>query len=173
MQLASKAMETYSITNRKKAVTTPGRAEAKLYLATEMPTSPLDVNTHVHSQASESSPSGSIQKSLQITEKRRARRFQVYTPATIRWLGRDDVVHEAVVMVRDISTCGVFVEAVLSLKTNNNVELEIVPFGLGSRNPKTELHFEGKVVRSEQQGLRPGFAFAGFLWLAKLELHVS
>ena len=83
------------------------------------------------------------------------------------------MVHEAAGMVRDISTCGVFVEAVLTLEKNDNVELEIVPFGLGSQNPKTELHFEGKVVRSEQKALRPGFAVAGFLWLAKLELHVS
>ena len=161
------------MTNRKKAVTTPGTAEVKLYSSRVMPTSPLEVNAHVHSQASESSPSSGIQKSAQITEQRRARRFQVCTPATIRWLGRDDVVHEAAGLVRDISTCGVFVEAVLSLEKNNNVELEIVPFGLGSQNPKTELHFEGKVVRSEQKGLRPGFAVAGFLWLAKLEVHVS
>ena len=159
--------------NRKKAVTAPGAAEAKPYSAAVIPTSPLEVNAHMHSQASESSPSGGIQKSSQITEQRRARRFEVCTSATIRWLGSDGVVHEAVGMVRDISTCGVFVEAVLSLKTNNNVELEIVPFGLRSQKPKTELHFEGKVVRSEQKGVRPGFAIAGFLWLAKLEQHVS
>ena len=161
------------MTNRKKAVTTPGTAEGKLYSSRVMPTSQREVNAHVHSQASESSPSGGIQKSSQITEQRRARRFQVRTHATIRWLGHDDVVHEAVGMVRDISTCGVFVEGVVSLEKNNNVELEIVPFGLGSQNPKTELHFEGKVVRSEQAGLRPGFAVAGCLWLAKLEVHVS
>jgi hypothetical protein len=161
------------MTNRKKAVTTRGAAEAKLYSAAVMPTSPLEVNAHVHSEAPESAQSGGIQRSAQITEQRTTMRFQVCTSATIRWLGRDDVVHEAVGMVRDISTCGVFVEAELALETNNNVELEIVPFGLGSQNSKTELHFEGKVVRSEQKGLRPGFAVAGFLWLAKLEVHVS
>jgi hypothetical protein len=75
-------------------------------------------------------------------------------------------------MVRDISTCGIYLDAALSLEINNNVELEIVPFGLESENPKTELHFEGKVVRTKQQGLRPGFAVAGFLWLAKVEPHV-
>jgi hypothetical protein len=74
-------------------------------------------------------------------------------------------------MVRDISTSGVYVDAALSLRINNNVELEVVPLGMGSGNPKTELHFEGRVVRSEQQGLRPGFAVCGFLWLAKVEPH--
>ena len=161
------------MTNRKKAMTTTGTAGVKLHSAAVIPTAPLAVNPREQSHASESSPSDSMRKNSQITEHRRATRFQVYSPATIRWLGRDDVVHEAVGMVRDISTCGVFVEAVLSLEINNNVELEVVPFGLGSQNPKTELHFEGKGVRSEQQGLRPGFAVAGFLWLAKLEPHVS
>jgi|SRR6516165_10670251 len=166
------------MSNRKKTMTTSGVAEVKQYgvSAGEMPTSPLDANApsnpSVESLATESSPSTGTQKSSQITEQRRARRFRVCTPATIRWLGSDDAVHEAVGMVRDISTCGVYVDAALSLRINNNVELEIVPFGLGSENPKTELHFEGKVVRSEQQELRPGFAVAGFLWLAKVELHV-
>ena len=165
--------------NRKKAVATPGMAEVQHcgVSAGEMPTSPMEANTssnaNEESLAAESSPSTGTRKSSQVTERRRARRFLVCTPATIRWLGRGDVVHETVGMVRDISTGGLFVEAVLSIKRNNNVELEIVPFGLGSENNKTELHFEGKVVRSEQKGLRPGFAVAGFLWLAKLELHVS
>lgn len=60
--------------------------------------------------------------------------------------------------------------SVTSLPTNKNMELEIVPFGLGSQNPK-ELHFEDKVVRSQQQVARPGLAVAGFLWLAKVEPH--
>jgi hypothetical protein len=75
-------------------------------------------------------------------------------------------------MVRDISTSGLYVHAALSLGINNNVELEIIPFGAGSESSKTELHFEGKVVRSEQQGMQPGFAVAGFLWLAKVESDV-
>jgi hypothetical protein len=101
-------------------------------------------------------------------EKRKAKRFEVFSPATIRWLGDDGVIREAVGTVRDISTCGLFVEATVSLRRNNNVELEIVPFGL---SPGTELHFEGKIVRN-QHSPRPGFAVAGFLWLAKLELSV-
>ena len=166
------------MSNRKKAVTTAGVAEVKHYgvSAGEIPTSPLEANAssnlNVESLATASPPSTGTRKSSQISEQRRARRFWVCARATIRWLGSDDAVHDAVGMVRDISTSGVYVDAALSLKINNNVELEIVPFELGSENPKTELHFEGKVIRSEQQGLRPGFAVAGFLWLAKVELHV-
>jgi hypothetical protein len=75
-------------------------------------------------------------------------------------------------MVRDISTCGLFVEASLSLHTNSNVELEIVPFGMRPESSKTELHFEGKIVRTQSAGRR-GFAVAGFLWLAKLGLRIT
>jgi hypothetical protein len=87
----------------------------------------------------------------------------------MRWLGSDGVVHEAFGVVRDISTCGLFVEADLPLRTNSNVELEIAPFGMQPETLKTELHFEGKIVRKE----RNGFAVAGFLWLAKLGVRIT
>jgi hypothetical protein len=164
------------MTNRKKAVTAPSAAEVKRYgvSAGEMLPSPPEANpsssSNVKSLGGEPSPS--TDRSPRITEQRRARRFQVCTPATIRWPGSGDEVNEAVGIVRDISTCGIYVEAALSLGTNDNVELEIVPFGLRHEHSNTELHFEGKVVRSEPRASRPGFAVAGFLWLAKSERQV-
>jgi uncharacterized protein involved in high-affinity Fe2+ transport len=52
------------------------------------------------------------------------------------------------------------------------VELEIVPFGMQPESSKTELHFEGKIVRIHMAGRR-GFAVGGFLWLAKLGLRIT
>jgi hypothetical protein len=165
------------MTNRKKPAIVPGTEEMKNdeVSGASMSGSPLAANSCANRDVMSSVPTQSPSTSthnLQITEQRKARRFRICSPATIRWLGSDGAVQEAVGTVRDISTCGVFVEASVSLRTSDNVELEIVPFGLRSDNPKTELHFEGKIVRNEQRAPRPGFALAGFLWLAKLELHV-
>jgi len=141
-----------------------------------MATPRVEVNTcadaDTKSRPEETTSYSSSHRSSRIIDQRKARRFQVCSPATVRWLGNDDLVHEVAGMVRDISTCGAFVEAAVSLRINNNVEVEINPFGLRSGSPKTELHFEGKVVRNEQHAPRPGFAIAGFLWLAKLEVRV-
>jgi len=113
-----------------------------------------------------------VREISRITDRRRARRFPVCSPATIRWLGKDAVLHEAFGMVRDMSTSGLFVEAALPLRPNSNVELEIVPFGMHAEDSKTELHFEGKIVRTETASRR-GFAVAGFLWLAKLGRRIT
>ena len=167
------------MTNRKKPVIAPRSDEINRYLvsaggvaASPSETNPCsnpDPETGIKVQQLD----GGVDAVAHVTEQRKARRFPVCSPATIRWLGSDGKVHEALGIVRDISTCGLFVEAEHSLRTNMNVELEITPFGMQSDRPKTELHFEGKIVRTERGERRRGFAVAGFLWLAKLGLRIT
>jgi len=167
------------MTHRKKSVMNPSSDEIKRYTvsAAKIPASSLEANaTPSSADAAPDTTSSQLDSDARsgshFTEQRRARRFPVCSHATIRWLGSDGVVHEALGVVRDISTCGLFVETPLSLRTNTNVELEIAPFGVQPESPKTELHFEGKIVRTERAARR-GFAVAGFLWLAKLGLRIS
>ena len=162
------------MTHRKKSVITHGSDQIKRYAASaDLATSPSETNScpTADSNLGSSTPQScsSVNGIPQEREQRRARRFPVCSPATMRWLGSDGVVHETAGVIRDISTCGLFVEADAPLRTNNNVELEITPFGMQPETPKTELHFEGRIVRKE----RDGFAVAGFLWLAKLGVRIT
>ena len=106
------------------------------------------------------------------TERRKAMRFPLVLAATIRWLGSDGTVQEAFGTVCNISTSGVFVAAAPILQTKTNVELEMAAIGVQPGEPTTELHFEGKIIRTDTRAARRGFAVAGFLWLAKLRRRV-
>jgi hypothetical protein len=96
-------------------------------------------------------------------EFRRATRYQLTSSATIRWLGADRRIHEAFGTVRDISICGLFVESPVALGLSTNVEVEITPSGLQPNASGPELLVEGRVVRTQKNGNRPGFAVSGFL----------
>ena len=96
-------------------------------------------------------------------ELRKANRYQLSSTAIIRWLGTNQVLHEAEGLVRDISTCGVFVGSAAPLLLHANIELEITPSNLRPWGTGLRLHFEGRVVRTEKYRKRLGFAVAGFL----------
>jgi hypothetical protein len=96
-------------------------------------------------------------------ELRKATRYHLTSTAVIRWLGTDQVLHEAEGVVRDISTCGVFIESTAPLLLRANVELEITASNLRPCAAGPSLHFEGRVVRTEKYRKRLGFAVAGFL----------
>ena len=91
------------------------------------------------------------------SELRKATRYQLTSTAVIRWLGTDQVLHEAEGVVHDISTCGVFVESTAPLLLRANVELEIAPSNLQLCGAGPSLHFEGRVVRTEKYRKRLGF----------------
>lgn len=166
------------MTNRKKPAIIPGSDKDKHYAISAGGVAGSSSDIHGCSKADPETSSSErlldneAPKTDRFAGKRKARRFLVCSPATIRWLGSDGMIHEASGTVRDISTGGLFVEAAVSLKMTSNVELEITPFGMQSDSPKTELHFEGKIVRIERAD-RCGFAVAGFLWLAKLGVRIS
>jgi len=99
------------------------------------------------------------------TELRKAKRYRLTFGASIRWLGNDGTLCEAVGTTYDISTCGVFIETVVQLVVDTTVEVDINPPSilLNTRGP--ELHFEGTVIRAERNSSRDGFAVAGSLSL--------
>ena len=101
-------------------------------------------------------------------ESRKATRYRLTSAVVIRWLGTDGKIHEAFGAVRDISTCGIFVESTAQLRLTINVELEITPPGLRPNASGPELHLEGKVVRTETHQGKEGFAVAGFLSISRL-----
>jgi hypothetical protein len=100
-------------------------------------------------------------------QSRKATRYPLASSALIRWLGGDGDIHEALGTVRDISTCGVFVESTSAVHLGSNIELEMTPPGLRPNRSGPELHFEGKVVRVESRNGSRGFAVAGFLSVSK------
>ena len=99
-------------------------------------------------------------------ELRKATRYQLTSVAVIRWLGEDEEIREASGVVRDISTCGVYVETTAPLPLSTNVELEITPPNLQPYGSGPSLHFEGRIVRTERHSTRAGFAVAGFLYVS-------
>jgi hypothetical protein len=99
-------------------------------------------------------------------ELRKVTRYQLTSVAVIRWLGEDEDLREASGVVRDISTCGVYVESTAPLPLSANVELEITPPNLQPYGSGPNLHFEGRVVRTERHSTRMGFAVAGFLYVS-------
>lgn len=101
-------------------------------------------------------------------ESRKATRYRLSSAVVIRWLGTDGKIHETFGAVRDISTCGVFVESAAPLRLTTNIELEITPPSLRPNASGPELHLEGKVVRTETHRGKEGFAVAGFLSIYRL-----
>jgi hypothetical protein len=102
------------------------------------------------------------------TESRKATRYQFSSAAVIRWLDADNQIHEGAGEVYDISTCGAFVESHARVLLNSPIEMEITPPRMESRMNGPKLHFEGKVVRTENNQGRIGFAVAGVLDMTRL-----
>jgi len=99
------------------------------------------------------------------TDLRKAKRYQLTFGASIRWLGSNGFLCEAVGATYDISVCGVFIESVAPLQVNTAVEVDINPPSVLLNTPGPELHFEGTVIRTEKHSSREGFAVAGSLSL--------
>lgn len=108
----------------------------------------------------------------QPVEQRKVRRFPLVSPATIRWLGSDGALHEALGTVSNISTCGAFIETAVLLRLNTNVEVEISPVTLRPEAPNPKLNLEGKVVRVETTPPRQRIAVSGFLSLVMLREQI-
>jgi hypothetical protein len=96
-------------------------------------------------------------------ESRKATRYHLTSPATIRWLGADKNTHEAFGIVRNMSIGGLFVETAAQLRLGANVEVEITPRGVRPNMWGPDLRFEGRVVRIQSQVDTPGFAIVGFM----------
>ena len=104
-----------------------------------------------------------------LTELRKATRYRWTPLAVLRWLGADDELSEALALVRDISTCGAYVESSAELPVSTYVELEITAPGFRPYTPGLSLHFEGRIVRTEKHHRRMGLVVAGFLYLSPID----
>jgi hypothetical protein len=96
-----------------------------------------------------------------LTELRKATRYRLDSVAVLRCLDANEDLCEILAVVRDVSTCGVYVECEVSLSVNTNIELEIVPRNLDYESSRIRLYFEGKIVRVEKVLSKVGMAATG------------
>jgi len=161
------------MTNHKKSIFSPGVYSSSPSESPIIDAAAIPVDTNAHTGIDRESRTDRPQLPHETrtnsrgAEQRKAKRFPLSLAATVRWLGSDNLVHEELGTVWDISTCGVFVEVATKLPTNTAVELEITSLSLLPDRPRSELHFEGKIVRTDSRAPRRGFAATGVLSLVR------